>query len=286
MKEFTCEKCGSNDLVKEDGLYVCQHCGTKYKPDKKDPLFSFSLTVSEGEGEAEETGEKKVHIVDYVSNVINIIWVALKESLKELFYLYLKCFLFLLIILIAFLTHYYYFREEVDVKSVSLDSVKAAQLVIPADNLQRLFLELNTNVTVDEIETAAQKYNLKLAKMELEYSSAPKGELYYKIGKTDNSVSFSTDHSEESIDIHFDKGNNNKFMIAAYFNINYYPASALLYNYGHFTAFREITSSAKTDKPGFYYHNYELRYKENPPYIKCNDAKEALLRMFAFKKFR
>ena len=30
MQKLTCEMCGGNDLVKQDGLYVCQHCGTKY----------------------------------------------------------------------------------------------------------------------------------------------------------------------------------------------------------------------------------------------------------------
>ena len=95
MKEFTCKKCGSNDLVKEDGLYVCQHCGTKYKPDKKDPLFSFSFTVSEGDGDTDET-EEKVHIGAYVAQVINVLWVALKEFIKECFNFFLKCLLCLL----------------------------------------------------------------------------------------------------------------------------------------------------------------------------------------------
>ena len=27
---MVCEMCGSNDIVKKDGIYVCQHCGTKY----------------------------------------------------------------------------------------------------------------------------------------------------------------------------------------------------------------------------------------------------------------
>lgn len=285
MKEFTCKKCGSNDLVKEDGLYVCQHCGTKYKPDKKDPLFSFSFTVSEGDGDTDET-EEKVHIGAYVAQVINVLWVALKEFIKECVNFYLKCLLCLLIILSAYLIYYYYLREPLDIKSASLDSAKAAQIVIPADNLQRLFLELNTDITVEEVESAVKKYDLKLAKMEFENTSTTKGELCYKIGKTDNSVKFSTDHPEESINIYFDKGNNNRFMLAAYFNIKYYPTSALLYSYGHFNAFREIVSSENTDKPGFYYYNYELSYEKNPPYIKCSDGKEALLRMFAFKRFR
>lgn len=30
MKQLTCEMCGSTDLVKQDGVFVCQSCGTKY----------------------------------------------------------------------------------------------------------------------------------------------------------------------------------------------------------------------------------------------------------------
>ena len=30
MEPIKCEMCGSNDIIKRDGLYVCNHCGTKY----------------------------------------------------------------------------------------------------------------------------------------------------------------------------------------------------------------------------------------------------------------
>ncbi|MDY5940713.1 MAG: TFIIB-type zinc finger domain-containing protein [Eubacteriales bacterium] len=30
MKQLTCEMCGSTDLVKQEGVFVCQSCGTKY----------------------------------------------------------------------------------------------------------------------------------------------------------------------------------------------------------------------------------------------------------------
>lgn len=30
MKQLTCEMCGSNNMVKQDGMFVCQGCGTKY----------------------------------------------------------------------------------------------------------------------------------------------------------------------------------------------------------------------------------------------------------------
>lgn len=32
MQRLSCELCGSNDIVKQEGLYVCQHCGSKYSP--------------------------------------------------------------------------------------------------------------------------------------------------------------------------------------------------------------------------------------------------------------
>ena len=34
MKQLTCEMCGSTDVVKQDGFYVCQSCGTKYSVDE------------------------------------------------------------------------------------------------------------------------------------------------------------------------------------------------------------------------------------------------------------
>lgn len=30
MKQLTCEMCGSTDLIKEDGVFICQACGIKY----------------------------------------------------------------------------------------------------------------------------------------------------------------------------------------------------------------------------------------------------------------
>ena len=30
MKALVCEMCGSTDLIKQNGLFVCQSCGIKY----------------------------------------------------------------------------------------------------------------------------------------------------------------------------------------------------------------------------------------------------------------
>ena len=30
MKPLKCEICGSSELTKKDGMFVCDYCGTKY----------------------------------------------------------------------------------------------------------------------------------------------------------------------------------------------------------------------------------------------------------------
>lgn len=39
MKAMVCEMCQSNDLIKQDGMYVCQYCGTKYTVEEARKLF-------------------------------------------------------------------------------------------------------------------------------------------------------------------------------------------------------------------------------------------------------
>ena len=39
MKAIRCEMCESQDLVKKDGYYVCQNCGTKYDPEEAKKLL-------------------------------------------------------------------------------------------------------------------------------------------------------------------------------------------------------------------------------------------------------
>ena len=39
MKAMICELCGGNDIIKQDGVYVCQHCGTKYSVEEAKKLL-------------------------------------------------------------------------------------------------------------------------------------------------------------------------------------------------------------------------------------------------------
>ena len=47
MKQLTCEMCGSTDLIKQDGMYVCQSCGTKYSVEEaKKMMIEGTVDVS------------------------------------------------------------------------------------------------------------------------------------------------------------------------------------------------------------------------------------------------
>lgn len=56
MKALVCEMCSSQDLVKQDGLYVCQSCGTKYTAEDAKKLL------------VEVSGSVKIDTKDLVAN--------------------------------------------------------------------------------------------------------------------------------------------------------------------------------------------------------------------------
>lgn len=47
MKQLTCEMCGSTDMMKQDGVFVCQSCGTKYSAEEaKKMMVEGTVDVS------------------------------------------------------------------------------------------------------------------------------------------------------------------------------------------------------------------------------------------------
>ncbi len=63
MKELTCEMCGSTNVVKQDGLFVCQSCGTKYSKEEAKKIM---------EGTVEVTGTVKVDSSSELENLYEI----------------------------------------------------------------------------------------------------------------------------------------------------------------------------------------------------------------------
>ena len=45
MSRLTCELCGSTDFLKQDGVFVCQSCGTKYSVEEAKKLMSVGTAT-------------------------------------------------------------------------------------------------------------------------------------------------------------------------------------------------------------------------------------------------
>jgi cold-shock DNA-binding domain protein len=60
MKQLTCEMCGSTDLTKQDGVFVCQSCGTKYSVEEAKKMMI--------EGTVEVAGTIKVDDTAKIAN--------------------------------------------------------------------------------------------------------------------------------------------------------------------------------------------------------------------------
>ncbi len=52
MKRLACEMCGSTELIKQDGVFVCQSCGCKYSVEEAKKMMI--------EGTVNVTGTVKV----------------------------------------------------------------------------------------------------------------------------------------------------------------------------------------------------------------------------------
>lgn len=75
MKRLACEICGSTDLIKQDGVFVCQSCGCKYSVEEVRRMMV--------EGTAEVTGTVKGDNTAAIENYLKIAKNALEASNNE-----------------------------------------------------------------------------------------------------------------------------------------------------------------------------------------------------------
>lgn len=64
MKQLTCEMCGSTELVKQDGVFVCQSCGTKYSVEEAKRMMV--------EGTVDVQGTVKIDMSEKLQNLYQV----------------------------------------------------------------------------------------------------------------------------------------------------------------------------------------------------------------------
>ena len=62
MKQLTCEMCGGTDLIKQDGVFVCQNCGMKYSVEEAKKMMI--------EGTVDVQGTVKVDNTSFVEKYL------------------------------------------------------------------------------------------------------------------------------------------------------------------------------------------------------------------------
>ncbi len=68
LKAIVCELCGSNELIKEDGLFRCMYCGTRYTLEEARKLF------------VDDTVTVRIDNEEAYNNSMALIDVAMKEQ--------------------------------------------------------------------------------------------------------------------------------------------------------------------------------------------------------------
>ena len=75
MKKLTCETCGGADLLKQEGVFVCQSCGVKYSVEEEKKMMI--------EGTVEVAGTVKVDNKANLESMMKRGWLALEDSKWE-----------------------------------------------------------------------------------------------------------------------------------------------------------------------------------------------------------
>ena len=162
------------------------------------------------------------------------------------------------------------------------------QDIVPKTDLHRFFTELSPDSTPQTVEALAQKHKLHFFRTEKAVNSATANITCYKVAKTMETALDKQGSHAETVEIEFDLAKDNVFRLAVYSDPDHIVSHALLFKYGTYYSLSAEKAQA-TDIAGYYYYNNSLRsapgeQETHPPYLKCADAKEALKKIYTYRK--
>lgn len=155
-------------------------------------------------------------------------------------------------------------------------------LVYEYDSLQNLFIELNDNITPDELESCIKKYSLEHTIGE--YNSSSGEEIIYCIADTEGAAATKYADSGDRLEVTFGGENKDEFMYAEYVNEKDISYTALLYDHGVYWDFREGNAE---DYSGYYINDsfsgktgivikYDNGRESKTNYFRYNSAEEVI----------
>ncbi len=149
MQQITCEICGSNDIVKENDMYVCQSCGTKYSSQEAKRMYQDTVEV---------TGKVEVDQSSEIENLETLLNRSIKNKQWKDVALYS-------IDILKKDPHNWkatFFKELGEAYSGFYGNFKAYEDMIPATNTAIELLEEDGCTNLDEIKDFMAKHILNL----------------------------------------------------------------------------------------------------------------------------
>lgn len=170
--------------------------------------------------------------------------------------------------------------QEAQTQGLEETQAETSEPEIEYDDLKKMFLEITTKTTEDEINDLIKEYGLEFTVED--YNGTPK-ESKYRIAYDDKVALQKYGDSGESLEVTFSK-EDGSLLIAEYFNEASFM-EAILYNYGVYWDFREDTPN--NEYTGYYYHKpgeteggITMKYNNGNSYEtgyhSVSNAKEAL----------
>ncbi len=142
MQKLACEMCGSTNIIKQNGLYVCQSCGTKYSPEDAKKMMSEGVVDVKGTVKVDNSSDienlrtllhraKNDKQWKEVADYSNQILVKNPNDWEAIFY-----------------------KEVGEVYIASLNNLNSElmDLKISSENSLRIINEQNINVNVEDIK--------------------------------------------------------------------------------------------------------------------------------------
>lgn len=176
MKQLTCEMCGGTNLIKQDGVFVCQNCGTKYTVEEAKKMMI--------EGTVDVQGTVKVDVSDKVKNLYIMARRAKDDNNAELASKYYEMITFENPHDWESLFYFNYFKA----KQTNLQNM-ANSVIRLANSLDSVFdLIDKSDKTIDERWNLAKEINAKIDTLCESYIYWAKSH-YRKFSQLDGSVS-------------------------------------------------------------------------------------------------
>lgn len=85
MKQLTCEMCGSTELIKQDGFFVCQTCGCKYSVEEAKKMMIEGIVEVQGTVKVDKTPELSNLIKRVFSFLTSYEFTKAKEYCQKIF---------------------------------------------------------------------------------------------------------------------------------------------------------------------------------------------------------